>query len=248
MADPPDAIRVTMTNNRARQCELYGAPLGDRVRRLTGLLGISQARLARVLGLSPAMLSQLVSARRVKIGDPTVLARLLLLDQRCRGRHEGPPPAVVDALLADVARANWQWARWERSGADHGRSGSRTHRPDQRAPAPRPAVGPPTPGPAASRLPGPVSGRLPGAASGRSGPPSGPACGPASGSVLETGAPPTKRRSRVRIGAGSAADALRGIAEPARLAAAAAALGPAFPELAELLRQAAGRPPAVRTD
>jgi hypothetical protein len=66
--------------------------------------------------------------------------------------------------------------------------------------------------------------------------------------VLEDGAQPTKHRSRVRIGAGSAADALRGIAEPARLTAAAAALGPAFPELAELLRQAAGRPRALRTD
>ena len=43
-------------------------------------------------------------------------------------------------------------------------------------------------------------------------------------------------------GSGTPADALRGIAEPARLAAAAAALGPAFPELAEVLRQAAGRP------
>jgi hypothetical protein len=201
-ADPDAAIRMAMANNRARQCELYGAPLGDRVRRLTGLLGISQARLARVLGLSPAMLSQLVSARRVKIGDPTVLARLLLLDQRCRGLHQRPPPAVVDVLLADVARANWQWSRWERSGAGDGRPGSRTPRPDHhRDPAP------------GSRTAGPA-----------------------------------QRRSRARIGAGSAVDALRGIAEPARLAAAAAALGPAFPELAELLRQAAGRPRALHTD
>ncbi len=199
-----------MANNRARQRELYGAPLGDRVRRLTGLLGISQARLARVLGLSPAMLSQLVSARRVKIGDPTVLARLLLLDQRCRGRHERPPPALVDALLADVARANWQWARWERSAAG---SGSRTHRPGPAARAPEP-----------------------------------PASGPDPGGASDPGSRPARRRSRVRIGAGGAAEALRGIAEPARLTAAAATLGPGFPELAELLRQAAGRPRAVRTD
>jgi hypothetical protein len=41
---------------------------------------------------------------------------------------------------------------------------------------------------------------------------------------------------------GTAVAALRRIAEPARLAAAAAALGPGFPELAEVLRQAAGRP------
>ena len=56
-----EAVRA----NRVRQCELYGAPLGDRVRRLTARLGVSQARLARVLGISPAMLSQLVSGRRV---------------------------------------------------------------------------------------------------------------------------------------------------------------------------------------
>ncbi|MDT7704682.1 MAG: hypothetical protein QOG20_289, partial [Pseudonocardiales bacterium] len=39
-------------------------------------------------------------------------------------------------------------------------------------------------------------------------------------------------------------DALRGVSEPARLAAAAVALGQRFPELAEVLRQAAYRPPA----
>lgn len=159
-----DVLSDQLTVNRERQRQLYGAPLGDRVRRLTTGLGISQARLARALGISPAMLSQLASARRVKIGDPAVLARLMMLDQRCRAVAEPPPGRAVDALLADVARVRWHWA------------GSR--------PAPRP--------------PG---------------------------------------RSR-----GSAADALRGVAEPARLAAAAAALGPGFPELAEVLRQAACHP------
>jgi hypothetical protein len=38
------------------------------------------------------------------------------------------------------------------------------------------------------------------------------------------------------------ADALRAVAPPARLAAAAAALAPAFPELAQVLRQAAAHP------
>src|SRR6185437_3341216 len=64
-------VRIAL--NRHRQRELYGCLLGDRVRRLTTVLGITQARLARALGLSPAMLSQLASARRVKIGDPAVL-------------------------------------------------------------------------------------------------------------------------------------------------------------------------------
>jgi transcriptional regulator with XRE-family HTH domain len=166
-----DVLGTRLAYNRERQRELYGAPLGDRVRRLTTGLGISQARLARALGVSPAMLSQLVSGRRVKIGDPAVLARLMMIDQRSRGVREPPPMAAVEAMLADVARVRWQWA------------GPRV--PPQR--------GPPPP------------------------------------------------RGRVH---GSAAEALRGVAAPARLAAAAAALGPAFPELAEVLRQAACRPGA----
>jgi transcriptional regulator with XRE-family HTH domain len=149
-----------IAQNRGRQRELYGCALGDRVRGLTTALGITQARLARAVGLSPAMLSQLVSARRVKIGDPAVLARLLLLDQHCAEGAAPPAPDAVEALLAEVARARWQW-----------------HSP---GPAPqRPAQPPP------------------------------------------------------------AVEALRAVAAPARLAAAAAALGSAFPELAAVLRQAA---------
>jgi hypothetical protein len=151
--------------NRERQREMYGVALGDLVRSLTGALHVSQARLARALGVSPAMLSQLASARRVKIGDPAVLARLRLLDQRCRTLRGRPRPEVVEGLLVEAARARWHWA-----GAPV-------------APPRRPPVRPPSP-----------------------------------------------------------ADALRGVAEPARLAAAAAALGPRFPELAAVLRQAAARP------
>jgi transcriptional regulator with XRE-family HTH domain len=149
-----------LARNRQRQHELYGCPLGDRVRFLTATLGITQARLAAALGISPAMLSQLVSGRRVKIGNPTALARLHLLDRRC-----ARPPvdrAEVDALLAEVARTRLQW----------------------------------------------------------------------------TAAEPGPSRTRLRP-APSAADVLRTVAPPARLAAAAAALAPAFPELAELLRRAA---------
>jgi hypothetical protein len=176
--DAPDAgaaaLRDRIARNRGRQRELYGAPLGDRLRGLTGALGITQGRLAQTLGLSPAMLSQLASARRVKIGDPAVLARLQLLDRRCAA---GPPRgrAAVDAILAEVAGAQLQW-----TGADGPGAALDTAR--------RPATGPhsvtrPTP-----------------------------------------------------------ADALRAVAPPARLAAAAATLAPAFPELAQVLRQAAAHP------
>jgi hypothetical protein len=157
---------VRLARNRHRQRELYGAPLGDRVRRLTTSLGITQARLAHTLGLSPAMLSQLASARRVKIGDPAVLARLQLLDQRC-GAGAPRGAAAVDALLDEVARARLRWTAGD-----------------------------------------------------------GPPARPASGQDAEAGP----------------ADVLRGVAPPSRLAAAAATLAAEFPEVAEVLRQAATHP------
>jgi hypothetical protein len=141
------------------------------VRSLTAALGISQARLARALGLSPAMLSQLVSARRVKIGDPAVLARMLMLDQRCRAARLPAEPAAVEGLLVEVARAQWHWSG----------NGSAA---DRRVPA-----------------------------------------------------QPRHRQP-------SAAEVLRSVAAPARLTAAAATLASSFPELAEVLRQAAARPRA----
>jgi hypothetical protein len=178
-----DATSVWLIENQERQRELYGAPLGDRVRRLTGALGISQARLARTIGISPAMLSQLVSARRVKIGDPAVLARMLMLDQRCHGIRTPADPVAVDALLAEIADARWHWngqrGSGQRPNGPHGNGrGTGGHRAQRSAPD------------------------------------------------------------------GTAAAVLRGVSDPARLAAAAAALGSTFPELAEVLRQAASRPGA----
>ncbi len=172
-----------LIENQERQRVLYGAPLGERVRRLTGALGISQARLARTLGMSPAMLSQLVSARRVKIGDPAVLARMLMLDQRCQGVHTHTDRGAVDALLAEIADARWHWNGQRVSGQPGNR--------------PR-GNGPRTPG----------------------------------------------HREQRSVHDGTAAAVLRGVSDPARLAAAAAALGTTFPELAEVLRQAASRPGA----
>lgn len=166
MMDVADALGAQLALNRERQRELYGTPLGDRVRSLTTGLGISQARLARTIGISPAMLSQLVSARRVKIGDPAVLARLSMLDQRFRTVRPPADPRRVDVLLAEIAGARWNW------------------------------TGP--------RVPG--------------------------------------QPSRPADSGTAAVEALRGIADPARLAAAAAVLGAGFPELAEVLRQAASRP------
>jgi hypothetical protein len=188
-----DATSCWLVENQERQRELYGAPLGDRVRRLTGALGISQARLARTLGISPAMLSQLVSARRVKIGDPAVLARMLMLDQRCHGMRTPTDPRTVDALLAEIAETRWHW----NGQRGNGQRGNGQHGTGARGDGPR-GNGPWT-----------------------------------SGHRVPRAAPD-----------GTAAAVLRGVSDPARLAAAAAALGPTFPELAEVLRQAASRPGA----
>ncbi|WP_158892364.1 helix-turn-helix domain-containing protein [Amycolatopsis anabasis] len=84
--------------NIALQREWYGEPLGDRVRRLVVAFDISQAFLAEVLGISAPMLSQVMSGRRAKIGNPVVLARMIMLERKIL------TPAVAsgnkEALLA----------------------------------------------------------------------------------------------------------------------------------------------------
>jgi transcriptional regulator with XRE-family HTH domain len=96
-----DAVR----RNRELQRRLYGEPLGDRLRRLLGALDVSQTVLAVALGVSSPMLSQLMSGRRVKIGSPAVLGRLLLLEQRIAAGDAGRGPEAVARLLAEVREA-----------------------------------------------------------------------------------------------------------------------------------------------
>jgi transcriptional regulator with XRE-family HTH domain len=68
--------------NIALQREWYGEPLGDRVRRLVVAFDVSQAYLAEVLGISAPMLSQVMSGRRAKIGNPVVLTRMIMLERK----------------------------------------------------------------------------------------------------------------------------------------------------------------------
>lgn len=96
-----DAVR----RNRELQRRLYGEPLGDRLRRVLGALGISQAVLAETLGVSSPMLSQLMSGRRAKIGTPAVLGRLVLLEQRVVAGDAGHGEGAVARLLAEVRAA-----------------------------------------------------------------------------------------------------------------------------------------------
>ncbi len=87
--------------NLALQREWYGEPLGDRVRRLVRAFNISQANLADVLGISAPMLSQVMSGRRAKIGNPSVLARMIMLERKVLVPDvaAGKPEAMKQAML-----------------------------------------------------------------------------------------------------------------------------------------------------
>lgn len=92
--------------NIALQREWYGEPLGDRVRRLVVAFNVSQAFLAEVLGISAPMLSQVMSGRRAKIGNPVVLARMIMLERKVLtpGVVAGNVEAI-QAALEDVRDA-----------------------------------------------------------------------------------------------------------------------------------------------
>ncbi|WP_148571126.1 DNA-binding protein [Nocardioides caldifontis] len=70
------AVTDAQRRAQAEQLRLYGAPLGDLLRDVAGVLGLSQGRLAGVLGISAPMVSQLASGHRTKIGNPAAVARL----------------------------------------------------------------------------------------------------------------------------------------------------------------------------
>lgn len=92
--------QLAVARNVALQRQWYGEPLGDRVRRLVVAFDVSQAQLAEVLGLSAPMLSQLMSGRRAKIGNPAVLARMVMLERRVLTPEvaSGDPAAIRAAL------------------------------------------------------------------------------------------------------------------------------------------------------
>jgi hypothetical protein len=106
------AARRAMTRDRQR--DLYGAPIGTLIRRITEDYCISQARLARTIGISPAMLSQLGSAERIKINNPFVLARLMMLDQRRSHARELTEQHRIE-ILTNVARLRQPYGRHNRN-------------------------------------------------------------------------------------------------------------------------------------
>lgn len=67
--------------NREAQRAAYGEPLNETFDRIRQAFGLNQVGLAGILGLSAPMLSQLNSAQRVKIGNPSVLFRVHQLNE-----------------------------------------------------------------------------------------------------------------------------------------------------------------------
>jgi len=94
-----------ITENQRLQRELYGETLHDRLRSLMGVYGLSQRRLAEVLGVSAPMLSQLMSAQRVKMGNPRAHERMVALEHRAaeHGVELGPSSSPPAALPAEAA-------------------------------------------------------------------------------------------------------------------------------------------------
>lgn len=81
--------------HRDQQRALYGMPLSERFGAVMQAYGVSQRALAGVLGLSAPMLSQLISAQRIKIGNPAVYERLVMLEER---QDETDLPAVLQQV------------------------------------------------------------------------------------------------------------------------------------------------------
>lgn len=69
-----------MNSSIERQRALYGMPLAERFGYVMDKYALSQRSLAAVLGLSAPMLSQLISGKRIKIGNPAVIGRLMMLE------------------------------------------------------------------------------------------------------------------------------------------------------------------------
>lgn len=86
------------SENIQQQIKLYGQPLSERFGAVVSAYSITQRRLAEVLGLSAPMLSQLNSGRRIKIGNPAVYERLVMLEQRA-GTSD------VEATLREVEQS-----------------------------------------------------------------------------------------------------------------------------------------------
>lgn len=107
-----------VSRNIAAQRALYGEPLVDAFRRLMVAFDFTQGQLASTVGLSAPMLSQLMTAQRVKIGNPGVLQRLEALgelaDEITGGRIL---PDAVATRLAQIPAVTGRLTRTEHATA-----------------------------------------------------------------------------------------------------------------------------------
>ncbi|MDO5495795.1 MAG: helix-turn-helix domain-containing protein [bacterium] len=118
-----------LDQNINEQRSLYGEPLGAIAHGVMEALGLTQSRLAAVLGLSAPMLSQLMSGRRVKIGNPAVLARLEELTGLAAEVRSGRvPESAVPDLLANVQAATGHLTRTGNSQTEDGAIAEALHR------------------------------------------------------------------------------------------------------------------------
>ncbi|GAA1408861.1 DNA-binding protein [Glutamicibacter uratoxydans] len=88
-----------MEETLAQQRAMYGSTLAERFGAMMEHYDLSQRSLASVLGISAPMLSQLISGRRIKIGNPAVYGRLLMLE----GRVQEPD---LQQVLEQVSQAD----------------------------------------------------------------------------------------------------------------------------------------------
>ena len=112
------------------QVDLYGATWATRFQALRSAYGLSQRSLAATVGLSAPMVSQLVSGQRVKISNPSVLARIVRLEE-CLSDPEvvaGDHGAIALKLrqigtvrYADAAKRPVKTVLLERIADDHGK-------------------------------------------------------------------------------------------------------------------------------
>ena len=90
-----------VSDNVAQQRALYGEPLADTAARVMSALGFTQAKLAHVLQISAPMMSQLISAQRVKIGNPAVVHRLQALSELA-GQASSMTPGELEQRWAAI--------------------------------------------------------------------------------------------------------------------------------------------------
>jgi hypothetical protein len=93
MSSPVTDQRLT------QQRAIYGTSLAERFGAMMSVYRLSQRSLARVLGLSAPMLSQLINAQRIKIGNPAVYERLVMLEER---QDEQDPERVLAEVQASA--------------------------------------------------------------------------------------------------------------------------------------------------